>query len=113
MGTLDKIGIRINKVRKRLRLSQASFGRQLGVVGNTVSTWETGDIIPPVRTLVKIAEIGKVTIGWLVMGEEQEPKLSSEDLLMLSIFRQLPPEERETAIRLLEVLATKNDNMKK
>lgn len=108
MDSLAKIGVRIKRIRERLRLNQASFGAKLGLSGNAVSSYETSDAIPPVKTLVKIAEIGSVTIGWLIMGEEQEPKLSSEDLLMLSIFRELPPEEKETAIRLLEVLATKN-----
>lgn len=113
MNSLAKIGFRIKMIRERMRLNQASFGTMLGLSGNAISAYETSDAIPPVKTLVKIAEIGSVTIGWLIMGEEQEPKLSSEDLIMLSIFRQLPPEERVIAIRMLEVLATKDDIIKK
>lgn len=112
MDTLAKIGTRIFQVRKRLRMSQASFGRHLDLSGNAISSYETGDAIPTVRTIVKIAEIGNVTIQWLIMGDEKEPKLSSEDLLMLSVFHQLPPDEREAAIRILEVLASRNNQKK-
>jgi transcriptional regulator with XRE-family HTH domain len=109
---IDRIGTRIYQVRKRLRLNQAAFGKLLGLSGNAISSYETSDALPVLATLVKIAETGNVTIGWLTMGEEQEPKLTSEELLLLSIFRQAEKDDKDKIIQVAEILSKKNNAAK-
>jgi DNA-binding transcriptional regulator YiaG len=38
---------RIRAIREELTLSQEAFAECLGVARNSVSRWETGDLIPP------------------------------------------------------------------
>jgi transcriptional regulator with XRE-family HTH domain len=47
--------IEIKKLRKELNLSQRRFGEKVGISGKTVSAYETGRIVPPLRVMEKIA----------------------------------------------------------
>lgn len=47
---------------------QSEAGRRLGVSANTVSMWETGDRMPSLTVLVRIAREAGVNLHWLVVG---------------------------------------------
>ncbi len=113
MNSIIKIGSRIQKIRKRLRLNQQELGSQLGLSANAISSYETGDATPPIRTLIAIAKLGNCTLEWLIMGTEEEAKLTSEELLLLSLFRQSRDEDRETILRIAEIIAEKKNTTKK
>lgn len=67
LGIYLKTGGRIRKIRGDL--NQAAFGSLFGVKQNTVSKWEKGTV-PDEETLKKIANYGKVTVEWLLRGNE-------------------------------------------
>jgi transcriptional regulator with XRE-family HTH domain len=48
--------IKIKAIRKKLNMSQDRFGKKVGVSGKTVSAYETGKCIPPLRILEKISK---------------------------------------------------------
>ena len=68
---------RIKEIRKKFG-SQEKFANLLGVRKPTISRYESGRV-PDVDTLRKIADLGGVTVEWLLQGEEvpsHQPKYS-------------------------------------
>ena len=63
-------GITLKKLRLENKLSQKKFGEIMGVVNQTVSTWEVGKREPDYDTLIKIAEFFQVSVGYLLGTEE-------------------------------------------
>ena len=103
---LSKLGIylglseRIKKVRGRL--SQEEFGRHLGgLQKSTVSRYEKGRI-PDEETLNNIANIGNVTMEWLLKGDERQTPQFSEPAPEVYGVRPGPPLD---VILLSEILA--------
>ena len=64
------ISRRIIEIRQRCcgERGKSLFSRTLGVPVTTYQHYETGRI-PPVETLVRIADAGGVSLGWLLFGE--------------------------------------------
>jgi len=56
-------------IRRRLNLTQAEFGKRLGVKKLSVICYESG-AVSRLDVLRKIASVGGVTLAWLLEGEE-------------------------------------------
>lgn len=65
-----EIARRIKEVRKKLKLNQESFGREIGVSKSAVSKYEQGDAFPQVETLFTIVKLGKISFEYLMTGIE-------------------------------------------
>ena len=68
-----KIAERIKELRQVNGLSQAEFGKKIGVSQDTISLWEQGKSVPAVEYVILIVEIFRVN----------DPALSSDYLLGL------------------------------
>jgi transcriptional regulator with XRE-family HTH domain len=66
-----EIGHRIREVRHKLGLTQAEFGKLLGVTNISVARYEAGRI-PHLQILGHIGSIGGVTVGWILQGGDAE-----------------------------------------
>ena len=75
------MGLRIREIRKGLGKNQEEFGRVLGGTSKSaVSSYEAGDSAPSPETLATIAEIGGVTLDWLITGKgEATPPFSADE----------------------------------
>jgi transcriptional regulator with XRE-family HTH domain len=51
-----KIGDKIREYRKNLKMSQLEFALEIGVEQNTICQWETGNKIPLIPTLMRLAD---------------------------------------------------------
>lgn len=51
-----KLGLKVKLARTELGLNQAEFARKIGATQKSISRYETGDSLPTLGTLVKIAE---------------------------------------------------------
>lgn len=61
---------RLRQARIKRGLSQAELGQKLGFKGNTaVYRFEAGKSSPPIKTLLKIAEVLNVDLHWLITGQ--------------------------------------------
>jgi len=85
------VGHRIRSVRKGLKITQAQFGRRLGIIPLSVARYEAGRV-PRADVLERIARFGGVTTSWLLYGER-----NSDALL------QTEPVISEMAKKILEV----------
>ena len=66
-----KIAERIKELRQVNNLTQAEFGKKIGVSQDTISLWEQGKSVPAAEYIVTIVETFKVN----------DPALSSDYLL--------------------------------
>ena len=57
----------VYKARKRCGYTQAEFGKELHVNGNTISSWERGKTQPSMEKIVRISEISGLSIGEIMM----------------------------------------------
>lgn len=70
MQKIDEISIRIKSMRETLGLNQEEFAQKVGVSRSIIANIETGVSKPKYPDLVKIATVGRVTLDWLITGEE-------------------------------------------
>ena len=65
-----KIAVRIREIREKSGLNQTEFGKRLGGLPQTlVSKYERGTIKPPLEYLNGVADLGKVSLDWLIRGK--------------------------------------------
>ena len=64
---------KITIIRKMNNLSQEGFAEKLGVSRQTVSKWETGNAVPDVVMLTRIADYYNITLDQLVRDEYELP----------------------------------------
>lgn len=60
---------RIREVRKSLNMTQTDFGAKIGVRGNTVTGYETGQRVPSDAVIVSICREFHVDEHWLRTGD--------------------------------------------
>ena len=65
-----QIGRNIAKLRERRGWVQKELARRLDVTRSGLSKWESGDHMPSVEALVRMAEVLEVTLDELVCGRE-------------------------------------------
>jgi len=110
------IGQRIRFVRQKVGLTQPELGEQLGVEKAAISKYEAGEAKRgvPIEFLAKIAELGNVTLDWLITGREpartvqapavttaQEVRgepLSQEEQHVITMLRRIAPEARQKVV---------------
>ncbi|HEX2052853.1 MAG TPA: helix-turn-helix domain-containing protein [Actinomycetota bacterium] len=124
MGLFDRT---VRARREELGLGQGALAERVGVTQQTISRWESGEIVPPPKRLSRLAEaldldvnkmlsyagyLGAEPTGdeWngLTVFYERMPELSNEELLMVveraaeELRSRLPgPEDAERAGRLV------------
>ena len=67
-----QIGERIRQIRAERTLDE--FAGELGVKNPTVYRYET-DRVPDAETLLRSAEIGSVSVDWLLTGKDAHPRV--------------------------------------
>lgn len=86
------IGSRIKQIREFLELTQEEFGKQFSVSNQTVSNWETGIREPELDNIVKIAEMGKVSLDFLILGTNKEleykKKIEEKDIIIRELMEK-------------------------
>ncbi len=71
---MKSIAGNIKHLRLQNSLSQKRFGNKIGVSGKTISAYENGKCIPPLRVLEKISEAYNISVSTITV--------SSDDLLL-------------------------------
>lgn len=85
----------------------------LGIDYMQVNRYERGINLPSVETAVKLARILQVTTDELLTGQRKSPKVPRiRSVKLFEKFRtldQLPKEEQETAVRILDGVIAKHE----
>ena len=53
----NNLGNKIKNIRDKYRLTQDRFGKKIGLSGKTISAYETGRCLPPLRILDEISRV--------------------------------------------------------
>lgn len=83
------VGVRIKNLRKAIGLTQAELGNKLGVIKQTVSSWENEISSPGNDALIKMADIFNVSLDYLL------GKTNNDDALEQSELEYTTERERE------------------
>ena len=67
------IGKRLKELRNGIKISQAKLAPKLGVAQSLIARYETGEHMPPVEFLVKVADYYDVSMDFLV-GRANSPQ---------------------------------------
>jgi transcriptional regulator with XRE-family HTH domain len=79
MKIFSEIGQRIRKIRQDKGLSQTEFANILGFsVPAVISRFEKGDRIPGIDVLIKLADLYKIDLHWLITGQTMDFKRALE-----------------------------------
>jgi len=108
----NDIGKRIRIIRKKLDLTQEQLASYLGVTGSAVSSYELGDVLPSVETVIKLVEYGNVSYNWLIAGREsiegewkEQTILTHDEAHLLEEYRKTAAEHRKMIIHVAEIAA--------
>ena len=108
------IGNRIKYERERMGLNQLELGKMVGVSKQCVSGWETGRRTPDVITLNELAKLFEIEMVSFLYDNSEctgtdkkqiqiSPKLTDNELLIISRLRALPSEYRKAVELLLQI----------
>lgn len=102
-------GERLRKIRESRLLSQRQLADGIAIDVTQISRYERGIVMPNAETLVDLAEFLRVSVGMLLIGEEQPATAAMpiHDIALLERFRDLEKldrKDREVAITLIDAL---------
>lgn len=103
---METLGQRIKIIRKWRR--QEDFAASLNVTRTTLASWEIGRREPDIDSLIRIADIGRVSLDWLLAGREpaattefaqgrNDPALN--EIIEFFIFYKITPVEAMQILR--------------
>ena len=68
----------ITRLRTSMNLTQAQLGEMLNYSDKTISKWERGESIPDVFVLKKIADLGGVTVDYIITPHSDDEDIKPE-----------------------------------
>ena len=97
---------RIKELRKNKKLTQAEFGKRIGVKGNTITTYENGSRIPSEAVIKSICRVFNVNEEWLRTGQgDPDIQLSRDEALAQFFGEVMQGEDPDFRRRLLSVMS--------
>lgn len=110
----DPVRERIFRKIEETGISQKELANSLGVSPQTITDWKNGKSNSFSRKLHLLAPILGVPTVWLLSGDKDAKKPATEDGDGLSeneaLFRSLPPDLQEEALRYMRYLAAQAGN---
>ena len=110
---MKSIGERIRDRRKELRLTQNDIKSACGISSGALSEIENGNRTPSIIIFHSLSEVLNCSMDWLATGKNPDAKILSssvsEDIetdmecKLLNGFRELPPDEKDELLEILEL----------
>ena len=99
MNTVD----RIFELMNHSCINAAQLTREASLTNGLVTQWKQGKQKPSIDAMVKIADYFKVSVDYLLTGQEPlPPDVTAEEMELLKKLRNLPPEKRKAIEALLD-----------
>jgi transcriptional regulator with XRE-family HTH domain len=73
LGPHAAVGARIRQIRRARAATQPGFARLVGSSVSTITRAERGAFVPRLALLQRIAEVGRVTVDWILTGAGPVP----------------------------------------
>lgn len=98
---------RIKQIRKSLGLTQAEFGKRLGLKQNSIALIESGERNPSEQTIHSLEREFNVQEKWLRTGEgEPYIEMSKKERIARFLGEVMADEEESFRVRFFEALAS-------
>ena len=94
---------RIKSARERTGLTQKELAEKLGISQSTMQRYETGKEKITVDALVKLSEITKEDINWIVYGNAKEMSI---DTKTAQLIKKMEGEDATTVREIIEMAET-------
>lgn len=101
---------KIYQIRKNEKLSQADFGKRIGISGAAISRIESGENSPSDQTIKLICSEFGINPDWMAGIEGADMKLTSEDADFAAVLRAMTGGS-ETKKQLLRIVADMPDEL--
>ena len=101
MEYLKDVGYKIAMLRKSHGLTQDNLAKMVGYTSrSSINKIEKGLVDIPQSKLTEIADALQTTPAYLMGWEEKEtspaePELSEGEMMLIKLFRQIPPEKQK------------------
>ena len=89
MTNSEKIGLKLQALRKEQKLSQEELSDKLAVSRQAVSKWERGEAYPDTENLIAISKLFNVSIDELIDNENKKTSDIQRNKILL-LFLELP-----------------------
>ena len=101
------IGVRLRRLRRERKLTQADLARQIGIQQSDLSRMEKGEYRVSLDNLFKILGVFDIKMADFFGDAAAQPAMASqplarEDMQILQMLRRLSPEGRQEAMEFLE-----------
>ena len=97
---------RIDRLLKERKSNRVELAEAIGINPQNISAWSVRGTVPAGDICIKIADILHVSVKWLITGKEEG--LSNEENRLLSIYKELTPQQKDTIWTLLEKWDSEN-----
>lgn len=101
---------KILKIRKMAKLTQADFGKRIGISGAAVSRIESGENNPSDQTIKLICSEFGINPDWMAGVDGADMKLSSDDSDLAAVLRAMSGRS-EPKKKLLRIIAEMPDDL--
>lgn len=114
------IGTRIKARRKSLGITQMDIKNAVGISSGNMSEIENGNRLPSASTLIQLANLLHCSVDWILTGESpksENPHISDiedkNETALLNGFRELPRDEQDELLGILEMKLQKIQKARK
>uniref|UniRef100_UPI0040564467 helix-turn-helix domain-containing protein n=1 Tax=Agathobacter sp. TaxID=2021311 RepID=UPI0040564467 len=103
----NMIGQRIKERRKELKITQTQIQQETSISSGNLSCIENGKYLPSAIALLELSKILDCSVDWLLTGNssisDNSIFLDTEEKELLNGFRELPEDDREELLCLMQM----------
>ena len=103
----NMIGQRIKERRKELKITQTQIQQETSISSGNLSCIENGKYLPSAVALLELSKILDCSVDWLLTGKssisDNSIFLDTEEKELLNGFRELPEDDREELLCLMQM----------
>lgn len=105
------IGQRIKERRKELKITQTQIQQQTSISSGNLSCIENGKYLPSAIALLELSDILNCSVDWILTGKSSiSNNLCPEELNLIYGFRELPQEDKNELLAILQIKLQKNQD---
>ncbi|MDY3570240.1 helix-turn-helix domain-containing protein [Enterobacter hormaechei] len=96
--TRNSLAARLDELMRLNHWSRTEMAKIAGVSPTSVTNWFKRETISK-ESASKLAKAAKISLTWLLTGaEEPGANISDDELMLIEIYRELPPVERRNML---------------
>lgn len=101
---------RLIELRASYGIPQGELAERLGISRPSIVRYEKGERLPDIDLLVKLHELYKVDMNWLVLGQKEtnlpnwQADYTADDLRLIDYLKNLNPKAKQALLAFLDNL---------